>query len=155
VCSEAGVGDVIFFPQAGPKTLEAFVQAAFKAELTPTVGLVMTHPGYLSGDGGFVRDTAPEDICRIALGLGVRSFVLPGNKTEMLKRYSQGPLFAAKPTEIMMPGIGTQGGSAGAACTAVQGHHPFPIVGSSVYKAEDPRAVLRQLAKEIEACVRP
>jgi orotidine-5'-phosphate decarboxylase len=150
VCVDAGVQAAIFFPQAGPKTLEGFVRAAFTAGLTPIVGLTMTHPGYLESDGGFIRDTAPEQICKIAIDLGVRSFVLPGNKPDILKRFSQGPLAAAKPAEIMMPGIGTQGGSASAACTATQGHHALPIVGSSVYKAADPVAALQQLAKEIQ-----
>lgn len=53
-CAEAGANGVILFPHSGPRTLEAFIGGALEYELTPAVGLVMTHPGYLQSDGGYI-----------------------------------------------------------------------------------------------------
>lgn len=149
ICRDATVKGVILFPHAGPKTLEAFVMAIFEYELTPIVGLVMTHPAYLKSDGGFIADDAPSEICKIAVDLGVRSFVLPGNKPKVTHKFSQGPLMSVAPTEIMMPGIGTQGGAIGEAFESVKGHHAFAIIGSAIYSAPDPRKSLELFAAEV------
>lgn len=149
ICFEAGIQGTVFFPQAGPKTLEAFVTAAFERGLTPIVGLTMTHTAYLQSDGGFISDIAPARICEIAKGLGVRSFVLPGNKPEIVASFSKGPLMSIAPVEIMMPGIGSQGGSIAKAFEASYGHHSFAIIGSAIYKATDPSAALKKFVEEI------
>lgn len=149
VCHEAQVQGVILFPQAGPKTLEAFVTAAFQWRLTPIVGLVMTHPAYLESEGGFICDGAPDAMCKIALSLGVRSFVLPGTKSDIIRRFGDGMLAPVRPVTLMMPGIGSQGGSIARAVEASKGHHPFAIIGSAIYKAPDPKAALEQFAVEM------
>lgn len=148
VCREAGVNAVILFPHAGPKTLEAFVSAALEAELTPIVGLVMTHPAYLRSEGGYIDDEAPDAICRTALTLSVRNFVLPGTKIEILTRYARGPLAGVAETAVMMPGIGSQGASLRTAFDAVAPRRRFAIIGSAIYGARDPRAVVDAFAKE-------
>lgn len=148
-CKQAGVDGVIFFPQAGPRTLEAFIDSAIEAELTPIVGLVMTHPAYLESDGGFIVDSAPGTICEIALKMGVRNFVLPGNNSIQIRKFAQGPLSQSKPLGIMMPGIGTQGGSIASAFDAASGHFTFAIIGSAIYDAYDPKATLRRFIAEI------
>ena len=148
VCQEAGVQGVIFFPHSGPRTLEGFVSGAFDRGLTPIVGLVMTHPAYLQSEGGYILDDAPDSICKVAIDLGVKDFVLPGNKTDMVARFAAGPLEAVKPATIMMPGIGSQGGSVSSAFEAAAPHRRFAIVGSAVYKARDRGAALRALAEE-------
>ena len=150
VCHEAGIHGVIFFPQAGPKTLEAFVNGALKWDLTPIVGLVMTHPAYLQSEGGFICDDAPNSICQMAVGLGVRGFVLPGTKITIVKRFAEGPLAEVKPVALMMPGIGSQGGSIARAVKAAKGHHPFPIIGSAIYSAPNPKAALEAFAAEMK-----
>jgi len=149
VCRDAGVKGVIFFPQAGPKTLEAFVSAAFDCGLTPFVGLVMTHPAYLQSEGGFITDNAPDMICKIAVDLNVGSFVLPGTRPEIITKFAEGPLAAVRPVAIMMPGIGSQGGAISTALEATRGHYPFPIIGSAIYKAPNPKAALMQFALEM------
>ena len=149
VCREAGADGVIFFPQAGPRTLEGFVSAAFDHGLVPIVGLVMTHPAYLQSEGGFVSDDAPDSICRIAVELGVEHFVLPGNKTDLVTRFASGPLNTLKTATIMMPGIGSQGGSITSAFQAAAPHRRFAIVGSAIYRATDPRAAMKALAEEV------
>ena len=149
-CRDSGVKGAIFFPQAGPKTLEAFVSAAFDCGLTPVLGLVMTHPAYLQSEGGFIADDAPDVMCKIAVDLGVSNFVLPGTKPEIITKFAEGPLAAVRPVSIMMPGIGSQGGAISTALEATRGHYPFPIIGSAVYKAHDPKAALEQFAAEIK-----
>jgi len=146
-CRDSGVQTVILFPQAGPRTLEGFVSAAFKSGLKPTVGLVMTHPGYLASDGGFILDEAPERIASAAIRMGVDSFVLPGTRPDVIKHYSTGVLATIPRASIMMPGIGSQGGDLVAACTAAKPHGRFPIVGSAIYKAANPKEAVRQFAK--------
>lgn len=148
VCFEAGVQATIFFPQAGPRTLEAFVTAAFEKGLTPIVGLIMTHPAYLRSDGGFISESAPARICKTAKELGVRSFVLPGNKPDIVASFSKGSLMSVAPVEVMMPGIGGQGGSIAEAFEAANGHRAFAIIGSAIYKAADPGAALKRFAEE-------
>ena len=149
-CSDAGVQGVIFFPQAGPKTLEAFVTSAFDFGLVPIVGLVMTHQAYLQSEGGFIIDDAADIICKIAIDSGVRSFVLPGTKPDVVKDFAEGALASIQPATIMMPGIGSQGGSIASAFGACQEHNPFGIIGSAVYNAPDPKTALAQFAVEIE-----
>ena len=148
-CHDAGIQGVIFFPQAGPRTLEAFVSAAFDFGLAPIVGLVMTHPAYLKSEGGFIDDDATDSAFKISIDNGVRNFVLPGTKTDLVKKFADNPLGSIKPATIMMPGIGSQGGSITAAFGACQGHNPFAIIGSAVYKAPDPRTALEQFAEEV------
>ncbi|MFH1009277.1 MAG: orotidine 5'-phosphate decarboxylase / HUMPS family protein [Candidatus Latescibacterota bacterium] len=148
LCQEAGVDGVILFPQAGPKTLESFVSAAFDYDLVPIVGVVMTHPAYLQSEGGYVSDDAPDSIYRTAIGLGVEDFVLPGNKTDFVARFASHLNQAGKPATILMPGIGSQGGDVVSALQAAAPHRRFAIVGSAIYKASDPQAAMRTLAKE-------
>jgi orotidine-5'-phosphate decarboxylase len=148
-CRDADVQGMIIFPQAGPKTLEGFVEAAFDHEVVPIVGLVMTHPAYLQSEGGYLRDDAPELICKTALGLGVTDFVLPGTKPEVVRRFAQSSLGGIKGLSIMMPGIGAQGGSIKSAFEAAAPHRPFAIAGRAVYEAPDPKAALASLAAEL------
>jgi len=151
LCRDAGVDGVIFFPQAGPKTLEAFVSAAVDCGLEPIVGLVMTHPAYLQSEGGFISNDAPESICRLAVNMKVSHYVLPGTKTALVSQFAAGPLKAVQPASVLMPGIGTQGGSIAAAFAAARPHRRFAIVGSAVYRAAEPQKVLESLAAEVRA----
>jgi len=149
VCREAGIDGVIFFPQAGPKTLEGFVSAAIDKNLVPIVGLVMSHPEYLESEGGYIVDDAPRRMAEKALDLGVSVFVLPGTKPEIIRQYARGAL-AGTQTAIMMPGIGSQGGSLREACEAAAPHRAFPIIGSAIYGAKSPRAAATSFAEELQ-----
>lgn len=148
VCHDAGIDAVIFFPQAGPKTLQGFVTAAVEKSLTPIIGLVMSHPEYLQFEGGYIADDAPRRMAERALQLGVTAFVLPGTKPEIIRHYARGVLGGAQ-TAIMMPGIGSQGGSLRAACEATAPHRPFPIIGSAIYGAKCPRAAAASFTEEL------
>ncbi len=144
VCKESGIDSVIIFPHAGPSTLEAFVRAAFQQALSPIVGLVMSHDAYLQSEGGFLADDSPARICRAALDLGVTRFVLPGTKPSIIREFATKHLSTVRPVDILMPGIGTQGGAIETAFAAVGRHSPFAIVGSSIYRAADPVAALQE-----------
>jgi len=149
-CREAGADAVIIFPQSGPRTLEAFVSAAFKCELVPIVGIMMTHPGYLAEDGGFLIDNAPISICEKALALGVTEFVLPGTKPDVVRQFAAGALRSIRAT-IWMPGIGSQGGALRPALDSAAPHIAVGIIGSAIYDSPDPRAALHAFAREITA----
>jgi len=148
-CRDSGIAGVIIFPLSGPRTLESFVSASLAAELTPIVGLVMTHEAYLRSEGGFIADESPDAICRIAKETGVRHFVLPGTKTSVVTRFAEGPLSDIRPTNILMPGIGAQGGSISDAFASAGGHNPYAIIGSAIYKAAHPLETLKGFAAEV------
>lgn len=149
VCRDSGIDGVIFFPQAGPKTLEGFVSAAINENLVPIVGLVMSHSAYLQSEGGYIADDAPHRIAKDALALGVTSFVLPGTKPKIVQEFAQGVLAKTKAT-IMMPGIGSQGGSLQEACQAAAPHRSFPIIGSAIYAAQNPNSAAKGFAAELK-----
>ncbi len=150
VCRDAGACALIFFPQAGPKTLEGFVSASFQFGLTPIVGLVMTHEAYLRSEGGYIVDEAPEMMAKTAISLGVRNFVLPGTKAACVKKFASGVLADVEASGIMMPGIGSQGGSLAAAFRAAKPHRRFAIIGSAVYAAKEPKLALERFIKEMQ-----
>jgi orotidine-5'-phosphate decarboxylase len=147
-CREAGADGIIIFPHAGPRTLEAFVSAALENGLITIVGIMMTHPGYLASDGGYLVDTAPLLICDAALRLGVTHFVLPGTNPAVVRKFSTGPLGDGRFT-LWMPGIGAQGGSLAEALEAAAPNKAVGIIGSSIYASADPQKALAAFASEI------
>jgi orotidine-5'-phosphate decarboxylase len=149
LCRDAGVIGVIFFPQAGPKTFEAFVSGAIDENLIPIVGLVMSHPAYLQSEGGYIVDDAPKRMAEKALQLGVTNFVLPGTKPKVVREFARGLLINTQVT-IMMPGIGSQGGSLQEACTACTPHRSYPIIGSAIYGAENPLNAAMSFAEQLK-----
>lgn len=151
-CQEAGVQSVILFPLSGPGTLAEFVSAAFKCDLNPIVGCFMTHLAYVQSEGGFISDDAPARMLDIAIGQGVRTFVLPGTKPAVVRHLSEGCLNSIRPANIMMPGIGSQGGSIERSFEAAKDHHRIAIIGSAIYRSHDPKAQLERFAVEIEKC---
>jgi orotidine-5'-phosphate decarboxylase len=147
-CCDAGVHAVIFFPLAGPRTLEAFVTGAQEQGLIALVGLVMTHQEYLASEGGYILDSAPEAICSRALALKVLDFVLPGTKPQLIAKFTN-TLLAGTGARIFMPGVGSQGGTVASAVGAASPLAAFPIIGSAVYAAPNPSAALSSFAAEL------
>lgn len=74
------VDAVILFPQAGPVTEREWIRSANGEGLGVIVGGEMTHRGYLSDEGGFLRAEAPLEMYLVAAEEGVCNFVVPGNK---------------------------------------------------------------------------
>jgi len=165
---ESGIGNVILFPESGPVTGYVWIKTAQDLGLGVLVGGEMTHPGYLEGDKlddewiekfkeigieedvtGFIRKDAPDLIYRIAAGLGVTNFVVPGNKPDRILHYKSliegcgvsEPVFYA-------PGFITQGGviEDGARAAGARFH---AIVGGAIYKADNVRKAVLELTSQL------
>ncbi|MBS3066833.1 orotidine 5'-phosphate decarboxylase [Candidatus Pacearchaeota archaeon] len=136
---EAGVDAVILFPQAGPETERAWIYHALDNRLKVIVGGRMTHPAYAVSEGGFITDEGALDIYRIAASIGVRDFVVPGNKPDVIRQVKEtvesegviNPRFYA-------PGFITQGGKISDAALAA-GEYFHGIVGRGIYQSGDVR----------------
>ena len=134
VCADGGVSGVILFPQSGPATEDAFIKALFRRDLVPIVGGEMTHPKYLSNDGGFIRENAPVEMYKIAAENSVDHFVVPGNKPEVIKKYHEMLSSIVEEPKYCLPGIGRQGGDIESAFRYLEGAAAYAIIGSAIYK---------------------
>lgn len=143
-----GVNAVILFPQAGPITEKKWIEAAKEQGMGVIVGGEMTHPGFLAADDGFISDSAPKRIYEIAASLGVRDFVVPGNKPEKILAYKK--LFeelGIKPV-LYSPGLVAQGGEITESAKAA-GDSWHAIVGRGIYNAEDMGKAAKELTKSL------
>ncbi len=132
----AGIDAVILFPHAGPETERAWIYRALNEELKVIVGGIMTHPGYLVSEGGFIQDSSALDIYRIAARAGIRDFVVPGTKPDAIELVRNAvqdegivPIFYA-------PGFGAQLGNF-ADVKSVLGSNWHAIVGRAIVNAPD------------------
>ena len=148
VCADAGVKGVIIFPQAGPATEAAFIDALFAERLVPLVGGEMTHPRYLTNDGGFLSADAPAAMYSLAAKRGVTHFIVPGNKPAVINRYHQLLAQLVKEPAYSMPGIGRQGGAIRSAFSALEGAPASAIIGASIYEQDDMAAAARRFCAE-------
>jgi orotidine-5'-phosphate decarboxylase len=138
---DAGVDSAILFPQAGPETLAAWVEALFNRGLGVIVGGVMTHGAYLRSEGGYLCDDGVLDLYRRAREMGVKEFVLPLTKPAEARRMVEQA--GLQDAEIYSPGFGAQGGEV-RAFPFVARHHL--IVGRALLAADDPRRWLDETA---------
>jgi orotidine-5'-phosphate decarboxylase len=144
-----GVDSVILFPMAGPVTEEKWIKAAFKEKLHVIVGGEMTHKAYMERAGGFILNMAPKQIFKIAANLGVRDFVVPGNKPFMIKEYRRFlESFGLKPT-FYSPGLIAQGGSLSEGAKAA-GDSWHAIVGRGIYNSKNMKKAAEQMVKALE-----
>ncbi len=144
----AGVDAVIIFPQAGPKTQERWIQTALEQDLGVIVGGLMTHPGYLRSEGGYLADEAVMKIYKNAAESGVSDFVVPGNKPDyiksirdMLEQNGVSPTFYA-------PGFVLQGGVITEAAK-VAGNKWHAIIGGGIYNSKNIRKTTLDYASQI------
>lgn len=143
-----GADSIIFFPQAGPVTEEAWINAANEAGMHVIVGGEMTHKGYLESDNGYLKDDMPVRSYTIAANLGVTDFVVPGNKPDKILEYKNMlEAMGVKPT-FYSPGLVAQGGSITAGAKAA-GDRWHAIVGRGIYEAKDMNKAAKELVKEI------
>jgi len=147
-CKKAGMKGVIIFPQAGPESEKAFIDAIFANEMVPMVGGEMTHAAYLAEEGGFLMDDAPSRIYEIAAEKNVEYFILPGNREEAMKKYHLMLTSMINEPKYCMPGIGTQGGSITKAFSILRGCPAYAIIGSAIYNSDDMRKAARKFAEE-------
>ena len=147
-CKASGITGVIIFPQAGPVTEEAFINALFNADLIPLVGGEMTHPKYLGKDGGFIRDESVEEMYLTGARNGVTYFIGPGNKPERINHYVKLLKNVVPKPMFCMPGIGRQGGDIKSVFEATEGIPAYGIIGSAIYKASNIRAAAKRFCDE-------
>lgn len=132
--SKSGVDAAILFPQAGPATAEAWIKECHDEGLFVIVGLAMTHEKFLLSEGGYITDDAPARLFELACSLGVRDFVVPGTKPEIVEA-----LRGVLQREVgegnycfYSPGFISQGGDL-TECGRVAGPNFHAIVGRGIY----------------------
>lgn len=147
-CKESGVDIVIFFPQAGPETEKAWINAGKESGMGIIVGGEMTHKGYLAKEGGWIRDDAPKRIYEIAAEMGVKDFVVPGNRPESIMAYKA--LIESKGVEPVFysPGLVAQGGDISESAKAA-GKRWHAIVGRGLYEAKDIKKAAIELSSKL------
>ena len=143
-----GVNAVILFPMAGPETEEAWVKACKKEKLGIIIGGEMTHKGYLKQENGFIDDSAPLKIYEIASKLGVKDFVVPGNKPEKIKYYKAFLEARGIKPVFYSPGLIAQGGEITESAKAA-GSNWHAIVGRALYNAKDINKAAKELTSQL------
>jgi len=140
---------VIIFPQAGPESEKAFIQAAIDSGMKIIVGGEMTHKAYMAGDGGYLMDDAPERIYSIAAEMGITDFVVPGNKPEKIKKYREMLEGKGVRPVFYSPGLVAQGGEISDSAKAA-GDKWHAIVGRGIYAQKD----MKKAAEELVSALR-
>lgn len=143
-----GVDAIILFPQAGPVTEEAWITAALNEKLKVIVGGEMTHEGYLESTGGFIANSAPKRIYEIAAKLGIKDYILPGNKPERIKDYRMFLEHLGIDPVFYSPGLVAQGGEVTESAKAA-GPYWHAIVGRALYNAKSINKTAKELTKEL------
>ena len=130
-----GAGAVGIIAQAfpGKDSLQACVKsvAAYGADLF--VVTEMSHPG-----AELFMAPLAENMARLAVEVGAAGVVAPATRPERIKLIRS----IIGERIIISPGVGAQGGSAGA---ALEAGADYLIVGRSVYETEDPVASAKKL----------
>ncbi|HSX36424.1 MAG TPA: hypothetical protein VLH84_05835 [Patescibacteria group bacterium] len=151
-----GVEAAILFPFAGPVTQERWTRELMDRGIRVISGAEMTHDQIEARDdglaGGYIHGAAFERMFALAVGLGVRDFVVPGNKPGKVATYKA---FLDREIgeggfSLWAPGFVTQGGDL-SETGAVAGLNFNAIVGSGIYDAEDPRTAALQLGQKVLA----
>ena len=108
----------------------------------------MTHPKYVSSDGGYIADEAAMEIYMNAAEQEVTNFVVPGNKPDVIREIRAAlegrdvkPIFYA-------PGFVAQGGRIKEAAEAA-GDNWHAIVGRGIYEAEDKKKAAIELTSQL------
>ncbi len=143
------VDAIILFPQAGPITEREWIVAVQKTKKTVIVGGEMTHQGYLAESGGFLSNDAPLRMYSIAAEMGVKDYVVPGNKPQKILEYRK--LLESKSVKPIFysPGLVAQGGSISEGAKAA-GERWHAIVGRGIYGAKDMKKAAQELVSQLQ-----
>ena len=145
IMKHSGINEVILFPQAGPVTLKAWVEAVLENDMKVIVGGIMTHPAFIESEGGFIKDEAVTEIYKLAYDSGARDFVVPLTKPDATRKlYDTAGL--NETCNFYSPGYGKQGGDP-AQFNFIKTH--YLIVGRSLIGASDPADYVRKTAMEL------
>jgi|TARA_B100002003_G_scaffold172648_1_gene160598 orotidine-5'-phosphate decarboxylase len=143
-----GVDAVILFPLMGPETEIAWTKACKKEKLSVIVGGEMTHKSFLSEDNGFINDAAPLRIYELAAKLGIKDFVVPGNKPEKIKMYKAFLEARGLKPILYSPGLITQGGKLTESAKAA-GENWHAIIGRALYDSKNINKTAKELCKSL------
>ncbi len=149
VCKNSGIDAVILFPQAGPKTEEAWIKAAQDEGLGVIVGGLMTHPNYVRSEGGYLADESIMEIYLNAASLGITEFVVPGNKPEQIQRIKMALEGRGVAPIFYSPGFLAQGGKI-TDTVKVAGNQWHAIVGRGIYQAPNMEEAARTYASQLK-----
>ena len=148
LCRAAGVAGLILFPLAGPGAVKSFVGSSLEEGLVPIVGGALPLPDYLVSGGGFVADDGPTRIFEQAAALGAHHFVVPANEAATARRYVSLLRERVERPSLIMPGIGSLGGTIASAFAETSGCRAYAIVGRAIYASADPTEAARRLGAE-------
>jgi orotidine-5'-phosphate decarboxylase len=150
VCKKAGIDAVILFPQAGPETERAWIEAAKAEGLGAIVGGLMTHKCYTRGDGGYIADEAVIEIYLNAVKQGVTDFVVPGTNPEAIRKIREMLEHQKIEPVLYSPGLVTQGGDMKKALSAA-GKRWHAIVGRAIYSAKNIHKAVEEISESLRA----
>jgi len=129
----AGAGGIIAQAFPGKDSLLACAKSAAEHRADLFVVTEMSHPG-----AELFMTPLAERMARLAVEADAAGVVAPATRPERIKLIRS----IIGERIIISPGIGAQGGSAGA---AMQAGADYLIVGRSIYAAEDPVASAKKL----------
>lgn len=140
----AGIDAVILFPQAGPHTERAWIDAGRAHDLHVIVGGWMTHPGYRQSDGGFLSNEGILKMYRVAAQQQITDYVVPGNQPDAIAQIRALLVEEGIAPTFYSPGLLTQGGSLEDAASAAQGAW-HAIIGRRITQSSEPRQSILDL----------
>jgi len=123
---DAGAGGIIAQAFPGKDSLQACAKSAAEHGADLFVVTEMSHPG-----AELFMAPLAEKMARLAVEVGAAGVVAPATRPDRIRQIRS----IIGERIIISPGVGAQGGSAGA---ALQAGASYLIVGRSVYEAEDP-----------------
>jgi len=129
----AGASGIIAQAFPGKDSLQACAKSAAAHGADLFVVTEMSHPG-----AELFMAPLAERMARMAVEAGASGIVAPATRPERIKLIRS----IIGERIIISPGVGAQGGSAGA---ALQAGADYLIVGRSIYEAEDPIASAKKL----------
>ena len=145
---DSGVNAAILFPQSGPETEKAWIEALREDGIGVIVGGLMTHPRYVRSEGGYLADDAILEIYLNAAELGVTDFVVPGNRPNDIRRIREALEQRGISPTFYAPGFVAQGGSISDAAK-VAGNSWHAILGRGITKAEDIKKAALEHASQL------
>jgi orotidine-5'-phosphate decarboxylase len=148
VCKNAGIDAIILFPQAGPETQRAWTDACLEASLGVIVGGRMSHAAYTVSEGGYIADEGAIQIYKNAARAGIKDFVVPGNKPEVIRCIRELVEAEGISPVFYSPGFITQGGKLSEAA-AVAGERFHAIIGRGITQAPDMGVAARKYCSQL------
>jgi len=136
------VDGVILFPFGGPETQKKWTEALQEKGIRVLIGGHMTQKKFLSSEGGYINENAPEKIYQLGAKMGVQDFIVPGNKIEIVAKYKGllDKILGPGNFTLYAPGFIKQNGII-SETARVAGNNWHAIVGRAIYKDKDTEVI--------------